>query len=376
MLARLFNRVSPGLKFRGFQVLSRIAGAIPLKLTYAVAVLIGDFIYYFWHEHSRNAVSNMRHVLGPDASERAVHHTARSSFRNYAKTLSDFIRFPYTTASEIDRRLVRHHGLELMEQALAGGKGLIAVTGHLGNWDFAGAFMGKLGIPMYALADKIEPPELDALVIQTRLRNGLQIIKMEAGSMRHIFEALRRNEVVFLLVDRPMPDEGIPVTFFGETAWLPSGPAAIALKTGAPILIGSCLRLRGNVRYVGGIETLPEYKHLLTGNKQDDIRVVTQAIATALEGLIRRAPNQWYMFRPMWPSPAIAAELAEAPQEKRRRARRLLRAVRTRQSINRLRARFRVESAPDTELTGTALGISVDPPDVEDWVGGRGTGEH
>src|SRR5690348_10741294 len=356
-LARFVARVSPGGKYWGFRILSRLAGIVPIRLSYILAVLVGDFIYYTWHEHSANAVGNMRHVLGPRAGERAARRMARASFRNYAKTLADFIRFPHMGDGEVEARVQHHYGAERLDELRAKGKGVIAVSGHLGNWDFAGAYLGRRGLPLYAIADRFEPPKLDKLVIDTRLRNGIHVITMEASAMRMIFEALRRNEVVMLLIDRPMPGEGVPVQFFGETAWLPSGPAAIALKTGAPLVIGSCIRMRGDIRFQGGIESPIEYKQLLTGNKQADIQAITQAIACAMEALIRRAPDQWYMFRPMWPRPETATERRRARRQARRVAlRRRARQLRhARPSITRLRARIR-GAAPSADLSGVSLG--------------------
>ena len=376
-LGRFVTRVSPGLKFRGFKILSRIAGVVPLRLSYAIAVVVGDFIYYTWHDHSGNAVSNMRRVLGPGGHERDARRAARASFRNYAKTLADFIRFPHVTTEEIEGRIVDPYGLDVMDAALARGKGVLALSGHIGNWDFAGAVMGARDTPMYALADSLEPPELDALVVETRLRNGVRIIKMEPTAMRTIFEALRRNEVVLMLIDRPMPGEGVPVHFFGETAWLPSGPAAIALKTGATVVIGCCIRKRGDRQFTGGIEAPLDYQKLITGNKRADTQAITQVIATALERLISRAPDQWYMFRPMWPRPMTEAETRQARRIERRRIRRLVRARRirgARQSVGRLRSRFRGAGAPE-DLSGVALGISVDPPEMEQRVAGKGRQE-
>ena len=368
-LRRRWAHLAPGLKFRGFLAVSRLAGVLPLRVSYTLAILVGDCIYYFSHEHSSNAVSNMRRVLGPAGGERAARRAARNSFRNYCKTLADFIRFPHMPPAEMQRRVAHSYGLEVMDQALAQGKGVLAVTAHLGNWDFAGAFMGRRGVPLYALADKFEPPQLDELVIETRRRNGVNVIKMEAAAMRTIFAALRRNEVVILLTDRPMPDDGIPVQFFGETAWLPSGPAAIALKTGAPIIIGCCWREPGDIQFSGGIEPLVEYKPRLTGNKQADTQMITQMIATALEGLIRHDPDQWYMFRPMWPRPTTAAEARRARRAARRQTlRHHAGGLVQRSRLTRLRRRLPDSTIAD--LRGTAAGISVDPPDVEAWATG------
>src|SRR4051794_11775430 len=156
-LARFVARVSPGGKYWGFRILSRLAGIVPLRLSYTLAVLVGDFIYFTWHDHSANAVGNMRRVLGPRAGERAARRMARASFRNYAKTLADFIRFRHMGKGEIEARVDEHYGTDLLDQLRAQGKGVIAVSGHLGNWDFAGAYLGRRGLPLYAIADRFEP---------------------------------------------------------------------------------------------------------------------------------------------------------------------------------------------------------------------------
>src|SRR6266566_2400318 len=84
-----------GFKYYLFRSTSWLAGKLPVRFSYAVATLIGDFVYFTWKRHSANAVSNMRRVLGPKASWQTVKRMSRNSFRNYCKTSVDFLRFPY-----------------------------------------------------------------------------------------------------------------------------------------------------------------------------------------------------------------------------------------------------------------------------------------
>jgi KDO2-lipid IV(A) lauroyltransferase len=198
-------------------------------------------------------------------------------------------------------KAIYSYGWENLDRALAKGKGVIAITGHIGNWDLAGALLGKKGLPLHAVVDSFEPKRMDDLINGTREKYGINLIKIEVGSLKQIFTALKRNEIVMLLFDKPEPQTGVPVQFFGETAWLPEGPAAIALKTRAAIVIGYCARRRGDKTFVGGFEEQIEYEHLLTGDKQKDIQIITQEIVTRMEAIIRRYPDQWFMFRPMWP---------------------------------------------------------------------------
>jgi KDO2-lipid IV(A) lauroyltransferase len=295
------NHVWAGVRYWAFRIASYLSGKVPLRFAYWVGTIIGDIGYLFWKRHSANAVSNMRRVMGEAADWRVVKETARDSFRNYFKTLVDFVRFPHLDRDDIHKAVPSQQGWEHLDTALSKGKGVIAISAHFGNWDLAGALLGSHGLPVYAVADTFKPKKMDDLINGTRERYGTKIIKLETGSLKQIFTALKHNEIVLLLLDRPQPNEGVPVQFFGETAWLPEGPAAIALKTKASLIIGYCTRRRGDKTFQGAFEEPIEYEHLLTGNKEHDIQAITQEIARRMEEVIRRYPDQWYMFRQMWP---------------------------------------------------------------------------
>jgi KDO2-lipid IV(A) lauroyltransferase len=298
------HHVWVGFKYWLYRGTGLLAAKLPVRFGYFVGNLIGDFIYFTWKRHAANAVSNMRRVLGKDASWQLVKETARDSFRNYAKTLVDFLRFPYQSAEDIHKIISTPDGMENLEAGFKRGKGIIAITAHFGNWDLAGATLAVQGMPLNAVADTFQPQKMDDLINGTRKRQGMNIIKMETNSLKEIFMALRRNEIVFLLFDRPDPNEGVPVQFFGETAYIPGGPAALALKTRATVIIGYGVRKPGNKTFRAVAEPPVEYEHLLTGDKERDIQIITQEIVRRMEMVIRRNPDQWYMFREMWPRTA------------------------------------------------------------------------
>lgn len=295
------HHIWTGIRYWVYRGVSYVSGRVPVRFAYWMGALVGDFIYLTWRRHSGNAVSNMRRVLGETADWRVVKEKARDSFRNYAKTLVDFLRFPHLDREEIDAAVPLKSGLHYLDEALAKGKGVVVVTGHIGNWDMAGAVLGHKGLPLHAVADRFEPQKMDDLINGTREKHGLNILSLEPGSLKQIFTALKKNEIVLLLFDRPQPGEGVAVQFFGETAYLPPGPAAIAIRTGAALSIGYCLRQRGDKRFRGVFEPPIEYQQLLTGDKEADIQRVTQEIVNRFERVIREHPDQWYMFREMWP---------------------------------------------------------------------------
>ena len=300
-LKKATHHIWTGIRYWSYKTLSFLSGIVPLRFAYWVGACVGDFGYLIWKRHSANAVSNMRRVMGDAADWRVVKETTRDAFRNYGKTMVDFVRFPHLDENDIRNAIAAQYGWEHLDKALSKGKGVIVITGHIGNWDLAGALMGSHGLPLYAVADTFEPKKMDELINGTREKYGTRIIKLETGSLKQIFGALRRNEIVMLLFDRPQPNEGVPVQFFGETAWIPAGPAAIALKTRAALIVGYCARRRGDKTFHGEFGQPIEYEHLLTGNKEQDIQIITQEIVSRMEQVIRRYPDQWYMFRQMWP---------------------------------------------------------------------------
>lgn len=300
VLKNAWAHIWAGVRYWSFQIVSHLSAWVPQRFGYLVGSIMGDIGYLFWKRHSANAVSNMRRVMGESADWRVVKETARDSFRNYFKTMVDFLRFPHLSLSQINSAISSQQGWDDLDKALARGKGVLALSAHLGNWDMAGPLLGNLGVPVYAVADTFEPKRIDDIINGARERAGLRIIKLETHSLRQIFTALKKNEIVLLLVDKPEPDEGVPVQFFGETAYLPAGPAAIVLKTRSALMFGYCARRRGDKTFTGVLEPI-EYEHLLTGEKEKDIQIITQQIVSRMEEVIRRYPDQWYMFRQMWP---------------------------------------------------------------------------
>jgi len=134
-------------------------------------------------------------------------------------------------------------------------------------------------------------------VIASRERIGMKMIRLGPSSLRHILRALGRNELVALASDLYSGDRGVRVPFFNRPAIFPAGPATIALKTGAPILPVWIRRQPDNL-YVAEIEEPIEVSR--TGNMQSDIQVTTERIVQFFERIIRREPDQWLVFLPVW----------------------------------------------------------------------------
>src|SRR5439155_4991586 len=170
-------------------------------------------------------IANARRVLGPQRAAEAP-RVARATFRAYARYIADFMRFPQLTLEEI-AQMVHFNNWEHLDAAVARGKGVLFVGLHIGNWDIAAAALAQR-YPMNVVVDFVETDTINGYVQRTRGAKGVKTIpypEAARGSLR----ALRNNELLGLLIDRPTPEGGVVVDFFGAPVAVPNGPAKLAL---------------------------------------------------------------------------------------------------------------------------------------------------
>jgi KDO2-lipid IV(A) lauroyltransferase len=235
----------------------------------------------------------MRQVLGPQADPHEARRLTLAAFANYARYMVDLVRLPHVRQRELNTA-IRIEGWEHVEAAYTHGKGVVFATGHIGNWDMAGAAFAARGRPVSALVETLKPARWNERVQRTRIALGVKAIPIENGP-RDMLATLRKREGLAVLVDRPLVEDGVPVTFFGRSTRVPGGAATLALRTGSPVVPAALVRdpRGGYLVHIG-----PP----IVGERGDDASMVMQRIMSWLEAIIRRYPDQWFMFRQMWPS--------------------------------------------------------------------------
>ena len=200
-------------------------------------------------------------------------------------------------------------GWSIVEERLARGKGLILVSGHLGNWELGGAYLAARGVPMQAVARYMENPLFDRYLTRTRERIGMRIVH-DDEAVRRVPRSLREGNAVAFLVDQGAVGlASIWVPFFGRLAKTPRGPAVFALRLDAPVVFGAAIRQpSGRFRL-----TFEPIDSSSTGNLDADVeRIVTDYTAT-LERWVRRAPEQYFWHHRRWKHqrPGTPPELGE-----------------------------------------------------------------
>lgn len=281
-----------------WRLASLLASVVPLRPSYACASAVADLVFAGWREKRENAIDNIHHVF-PEADEATTRRVARQSFRNYGKYLVDFIRAQKIRPQELEGKFeVEEAQWQLIEQAQAEGKGTIIAAMHFGVWDMGAALLTQRGYVINVVAERVGHNKLNQMIIASRVRQGMRVIEL-GRSPASIVRALRRNEILAILIDRPETENGVAIRFFGRRAVVPTGPARLALRTGAPVLPVALVRLNGvsdRVRVL--IE--PNLNVQRTGDEGRDVCALTEAIFMAHARVIRRFPDQWYMFRRMW----------------------------------------------------------------------------
>jgi KDO2-lipid IV(A) lauroyltransferase len=281
-----------------FRLIIFIGRPVPTRVGYFVAPIIADICYIFYRGGRRALYENLSRVL--DTTDRRVlGRYARRSLRNFSKYVVDFIHFYAMTAEDIRRRIV-FDDFERLNAAVAEGKGIIFVTLHFGNWDMGAAGLAAYGYPIDAIAETFELPAMNELVQGYRRRLGMKIIPMERIGPG-VLRALRRGDILALLIDVPAPGASVAVDFFGAVAEVPAGPARLALRTGARVIPAVLAREPGHDELIRPILDYDVHFER-TGDEERDARELTQQIMSSLERFIRQYPDQWFMFRPLWPA--------------------------------------------------------------------------
>src|ERR1700681_1013070 len=269
---------------------ARLLRVFPPGLRHAAAVPGGAAWFWLSAAQRRAALDNYAAALGRETDDREVARVARRAFQNYGRMLTDFLLMGSLTPEELLQRMTID-GREHLDAALAKGRGAIMAVPHMGSWDMAGSYAGALGYPIAAVAERF-PGSLNDAVVRTRQRFGLNVIALGRSAVRGITQALQANAIVALLCDLEQ-GPGVTVQFFGRSAVVPGGPAALALKTGAA-LMPAC-------QY----STSPGYHHVhldapLTPAEGETKEGLMQRVVNRFEDFIRERPQQWYAFRPMF----------------------------------------------------------------------------
>ncbi len=266
---------------------------LPEAAAYRVFDLAADAI---WRKRGGGVLQYERNQarIHPDLTPEELRSMSKLGMRSYLRYWCDAFRLPTWSREKVDRFSLI--GSDRLDAAMAAGNGVVIALNHGGNWDQAGAWACARYGPLTTVAERLKPEGLFDRFVAYRESLGMEILPLgDPDLMRTLARRLKEGRLVPLLGDRDISRNGIEVDFFGSKAAFPAGPAVLGLLTGAPILPVT-------LWYVDGTSTgvIHDQVEIAVGDRSDQIRIMTQAIATAFESGMREHSVDWHMMQPVW----------------------------------------------------------------------------
>ncbi len=269
--------------------LAGLARIAPNRLAQWTGGALGSLFHAVDKPHRKVALLNMDRVFGDQVDETEKRRLTRACYRHFGRALVEALRMSRITQANF-REWTAFENVEVFEDALAEGSGAILCTAHYGNWELMNLALGYLGVPMSVMARPMDNPLVHRFLERLRARSGNRVI-YKHKSVRKLLATLRENRVVGIVNDQNVHDRNrLMVDFFGHGAATTPTPAALAYKTGAPIITGYAEPLGGGrylLRYDPLIQADP------AADKDAEILRVTQLLNRRLEAQLRRLPHCW-----------------------------------------------------------------------------------
>jgi len=272
----------------------KFIGILPEKIAYALASFVADFVFKKNSKGVKRLRSNYKRVK-PEISDVELNHLTKLGMRSYLRYWFDTFRLNKWSKNRIIETtyVIREN---LLRDPIALKKGCIVALPHAGNWDHAAAYFCSTGITLTAVVEKLKPEAIFRKFLDYRSSIGIEPISHKEKTIPILLERLRSGKLVALVADRDMSRSGVEVDFLGAVAKMPSGPAILAIESGAPLLTAY-------IRYLDkGIEiTFDETIKLpVSGTKEEQIKIVTQSIANNFAKRIKDSPVDWHMLQRIW----------------------------------------------------------------------------
>lgn len=240
---------------------------------------------------------NLRQVLGAEVADRTLHEMTRQVFYHAGQCYYDFFN---AVALPPEKRQglihIPEHFLRHIHSETEKGRGVLLLGIHMSNFDLIFLALGAYGLPMQVLS-LADPAAGFRIFNRLRGVGALRVTPISTASLRQAIQLLQSGGIVATGVDRPVPQDQELIEFFGRPAFMPLGPARLAVMTGASTFVGGCYYTPGKgyaLQYTGPLELIN------TGDKKQDILTTARSIIAVVEKYVRERPEQWLMFHPVW----------------------------------------------------------------------------
>jgi KDO2-lipid IV(A) lauroyltransferase len=267
---------------------------------YRLALFFGDFIGFVAFSiigiRRKVTLENLKNSFGDKYTDSEYRKIGARSYRNLGRGFVEYGLFPSLKNKELSK-YITFEGEDILKDIMNAGKGAVLVTGHFGSWELMGAFISRHGYPIDYLVGEQHNLLVNKIMNDHRRLFGIGLIEMGVAA-RGVFKAVKNGRMVCMLSDQDAGSDGAIINFLGRPASTPKGPAAFAIKTGAPL--GCGFMVRNGIKQKVVVEPPIEFRP--TGNKEEDITNLTQAYTSVIEKFVRRFPDHWFWAHRRWKS--------------------------------------------------------------------------
>jgi len=291
--APLWKRMRRELRVRALLLLLPLLSRLPGGLALAIGSAAGWLAWVFAARHRRAALEHLAAAF-PDRGRSWRAGVARSSFVNLGRSALELLsaRLDLTRAVQWDPG-----ALETLTAAHAEGRGVVAFSCHLDNWELLARRVAAAGLPLATVAREAQDPRLTALLERSRGTTGIvSLWRNQPGAARAFVRHLREGFIVAALIDQDTDVAGHFVPFFGQEAFTPRAPADLAVRLKTAAVFARIRRVAPGVHRIR-ISRLPVSA---TADEEADSRALTAAATAAIEAEVREHPEQWVWMHQRW----------------------------------------------------------------------------
>ncbi|MDH4120362.1 MAG: lysophospholipid acyltransferase family protein [Deltaproteobacteria bacterium] len=268
---------------------------LPFRFTQALGKGTGRLFFRFSKKSKATALAQLAMAF-PDWSEDRRRQTARDCFVHLGCTLWEILAMA-RVQREARRWLVMENE-EVLRAAQAEGRGVLALVGHIGNWEMMSPMLGLLGMKGQAIMAPRSSEELTRIMVESHQAPHLGIIiRGSPQAPQQMIRALKRGEIILMAVDQDMEARGVFVEFFGRLAHTPRVAGSLALKHRLPVVASFDVR-RPDGTHAVRFQRLEVPPDIPPG--EEGVRQMTQLLTRATEEHIRQHPAQWVWFHHRW----------------------------------------------------------------------------
>lgn len=289
------KRLKRALRYALLRFLLPVFSRLPLAAAGRLGEWVGGLAFALARGERDKALRSLGQAFpAKSAEERAA--LARACFRHLGRCALEL-----ACIRQIDREMDSwvewpEPDRRALESALARRRGVVFVSGHLGNWELLARRVARAGHPCQTIARETSDKRLTALVERFRAEAGLKSIwRGQPGAAKQMLRALKAGEILGLLIDQDTRVQSLFVPFFGREAATPRAAADLALRTGAAVVLGFCQRLPTG-RYLLSMREVA----LPAGKQEEAAQALTATLTAGIEEAIRRAPEQWVWMHQRW----------------------------------------------------------------------------